>query len=109
MDDSVKQLLETSATVNSRVMTLTRCLIIALLSYFVDGLQYRELRAALGVSDGKLIANLNQLVEMGFIRKSEVEFDKKKLDVYLLTDSGRKELSKISRWMKLIITVARGK
>ena len=74
----------------------------SLLAYFIDGLQYRELKAALKISDGKLISNLNQLKNMGYIKKNDVILDRKKLDVYSLTEEGRKEIKKIVEWMEYI-------
>ncbi len=106
MSDNIQILLETSDRLNSKTISLTRCLILTLLSYFVDGVQYRELKAALRISDGKLISNLNQLRKMGYIQKSAVKLEHKKLDVYLLTTEGRKELEKIIKWTDLIKKVA---
>lgn len=102
MNDDVSRLLETSETLNSQTLSVTRCVILALLSYFVDGVQFRELKASLRISDGKLISNLKILKKLGYIEKSEVEIDRKKIDLYSLNSKGRKELSKITEWMKLI-------
>lgn len=106
MNDHIKVLLETSGTINSKTISLTRCLILALLAYFADGLQYRELKAALRISDGKLISNLNRLEAMGFIEKSEVKLERKTLDVYSLTPEGRMEVRRIIDWMDLVRKVA---
>ena len=54
------------------------------------------------ISDGKLASNLKLLKKRGYIEKAEVEVDRKKIDVYSLNSKGRKELSKITEWMKLI-------
>ena len=107
MNDDVSRLLETSETLNSQVLSLTRCVILALLAYFVDGIQFRELKASLKISDGKLISNLNLLKKLGYVEKTEVEVDRKKIDVYSLNPKGRKELNKITDWMKLIEKVAK--
>jgi DNA-binding MarR family transcriptional regulator len=106
MNDDIYLLLEVSEKLNSKVVTLTRCLILALLAYFVDGIQFRELKAALKISDGKLISNLNKLRETGYIEKSEVKIDRRKVDVYSLTEKGRSELSKVVEWMRLVQKVA---
>lgn len=86
MGDDIQGLLNTSKIVNSKVISLTRCLILALVAYSVDGIQYRELKVALNISDGKLIANVNRLALMGYINKSEIELDQKKMDAYFLTN-----------------------
>ncbi len=77
------------------------------IAFFVDGVQYRELKASLKVSDGKLFSNLQLLKRFGYIEKSEVEVDNKKVDVYGLNTQGRKELNKIRRWMRLVDKVAK--
>ena len=95
-----------SEKLNGRIVTLARCLILALLAYFVDGIQFRELKAALKMSDGKLIANLNELKAMGYVAKAEVELDKRRVDVYSLTAKGKAELGKTVEWMKLVQKVS---
>lgn len=107
INDDVCLLLEKSERVNGSTLSLTRCLILTLLAYFMDGIQYRELKAALKISDGKLISNLNKLRELQFIEKFEEEIDHKKIDVYTLTENGRKELKRIIEWMKFIKKVAK--
>lgn len=84
---------------------MIRCLILSLLNYFTDGIQYRELKAALKISDGKLISNLNQLEKFSYIKKSTIKFDNRKLTVYSITNSGKKEMKKITEWMELMIQV----
>lgn len=106
MSDDIRSLLEISEKTNNRTISLTRCLILALLAYFVDGIQYRELKAALRISDGKLISNLNLLRRMQYIGKIETEIDRRKIDVYVLTEKGKQELNKIKEWMKAIQKVA---
>jgi DNA-binding MarR family transcriptional regulator len=106
VNDDVNRLLETSETLNGQTLSLTRCVILALLAYFVDGVQFRELKESLKISDGKLASNLKLLKKLGYIEKAEVEIDRKKIDVYALNSKGRKELSKITEWMKLIEKVA---
>jgi len=107
VNDDVNRLLETSEILNSQVLSLTRCVILALLAYFVDGVQYRELKASLKISDGKLISNLKLLKKLGYVEKNEVEVDRKKIDVYSLNPKGRNELNKIIEWMKIIEKVAK--
>ncbi|MHA1797409.1 MAG: transcriptional regulator, partial [Candidatus Helarchaeota archaeon] len=70
-------------------------------------IQYRELKAALNVSDGKLKSNLKKLEETNYIEKNEIQLDNKKLDIYYLTESGKNELNKIIKWMNLIKNVVK--
>jgi DNA-binding MarR family transcriptional regulator len=105
-EDQIQKLLDLSDKLSSKTVTLTRCLIMGLLAYFTDGIQYRELKTALKMSDGKLIANLNELKTTGYIGKSEVQVDQRTIDVYSLTEKGRNELNKIVEWMKTIEKIA---
>lgn len=106
MNDDVCLLLEKSKRVNDSTLSLTRCLILTLLAYFMDGIQYRELKVALKISDGKLISNLNKLLELQYIEKFEEEINHRKINVYTLTENGRKELKRMIEWMKMIDKVA---
>ncbi len=105
-EDEIQKLLELSDKLSGKTVTLARCLILGLLAYFADGIQYRELKNALKMSDGKLIANLNELKTMGYIGRSEVQVDQRTIDVYSLTEKGRNELNKIIEWMKTIEKIA---
>ena len=105
MNDHITQFFDLSKKINTEIITFTRCLLLVLMAYSIDGLQYRELKAILNISDGKLKSNLNKLSDMNYIRKSEVELDQKKLDIYELTDDGKREFDKILGWMKLILNM----
>jgi len=101
-DELIKKIFEKKNQINSDMFTLTRCILLALNSYFIDGLQFRELKTALKISDGNLASNLNYLIKMGYINKNEMEFDNKKLHYYTITDNGKEELKKILKWVELI-------
>jgi DNA-binding MarR family transcriptional regulator len=103
--DDISLLLDITSKVNSRAASLTRCLILALLEYSFDGIQFRELKAALDMSDGKLASNLNQLIEMGYVQKREVKLDQRHLTAYFITEEGKEELKRIEQWMKSFQTV----
>lgn len=106
MNDDISLLLHKSEEISSTTISLTRCLILTLLSYFMDGIQWRELKTSLRISDGKLISNLNKLIELQYINKSEEKINNRTVDVYILTDNGKKELKRIIEWMELIKKVA---
>lgn len=105
MSDEIETLLESSLTFDDKTITVVRSLILFLLAFFIDGVQYRELKNSLKISDGKLASNLKYLCEMEYIKKEEIEVNNKKLDVYFITDRGKKETKKISNWMELLIKV----
>ncbi len=104
MSDEIETLLESSVTFDSKI-TVIRGLILILVSYFRDGLQYRELRNVLKISDGKLASNLDYLFEMNYITKEEIEINHKKLIVFFLTEQGKQEVKKLSSYMELAIKV----
>ncbi|MHA1733481.1 MAG: transcriptional regulator [Promethearchaeota archaeon] len=102
MQDEIKDFLDSSRALNSDVFTLTRIQLMVLLNYSFEGVQYRELKAALGISDGNLKANLNKLETLNYIEKNEIEMDNKKLSSYSLTSLGKKEVDKFFKWIKIV-------
>ncbi len=105
MSDEIETLLESSLAFDDKTITVVRSLILFILAFFRDGVQFREFQTSLKISDGKLISNLKFLTEMGYIKKEEVEIDGKKLDVYFITTQGRKEIEKISSWMENLVKI----
>ena len=99
---AIESILEGYKKINSDIFTLTRILLLIFISYFKDGLQFRELKNALNISDGKLISNINKLSRMGYIKKEKITLDNKKLDIYLIYEKGRKELKKIKKFTRNI-------
>jgi len=102
MSDNISLLLEISGRINEKVISLTRCLILTLLAYFIDGLQFRELKAALKISDGKLMSNLSHLVAMGYVEKSVVKLEKRDLTLYFLTANGKSQYDEVVKLTGLI-------
>ncbi len=101
-DEIIKEVFEKKNQINSNTFTITRFILLTLLSYFIDGLQFRELKASLKISDGNIASNLLYLTKMGYINKNALEFDNKKLHYYTITENGKEELKKILNWMELI-------
>ncbi len=67
--------------------------------YIKDGIQYREFKSFLEISDGKLYSNLKLLNEMGYIKQEDITLDQKSMHIYLITELGKKELEKIASWI----------
>ena len=101
-ENIVKILIEKSNKINSSAFNLTRLIILALTEYNRDGLQYRELKVILNISDGKLKSNLDSLQEMGYINKVKIALDQKKMHIYLISELGERELKKIKSWIEII-------
>ena len=98
----IKNLIENSKKINSKAFTFTRCILLALMNYNKDGLQFRELTPLLNISDGKLKSNLDFLEEVGYITKVQIQLDQKKLHIYLITEEGENELKNIINWMEIL-------
>ena len=98
----IKNLIENSKKINSKAFTLTRCILLALMNFNKDGLQFRELIPLLNISDGKLKSNLDFLEEVGYINKVQIQLDQKKLHIYLITEEGENELKNIISWMEIL-------
>ena len=101
-ENILKLIIDYSNKINSNALNLTRCTILALTSHIKDGLQYRELKALLNISDGKLQSNLDVLSELGYINKVKVKVDKNELTIYMITENGQNELKKIIYWFNII-------
>lgn len=94
-------LVEYSKTLNEKSLSLTRCLLLALMRFNEDGLQFRELKVILNISDGKLKSNLDFLEDVGYIQKIPIQLDQKNMHIYMLTTIGKEEVKKIVKWVKI--------
>ena len=101
-ENFIKELVENSKKINSKAISLTRCILLSLMNYNRDGLQFRELKTLLDISDGKLKSNLDFLEEVGYIQKIPIELDQKKMHIYLITEAGENELKIIINWIKIL-------
>ena len=103
-EEFIQKLIENSKKINSKAFTLTRCILLALMNFNKDGLQFRELTPLLNISDGKLKSNLDFLEEVGYINKVQIQLDRKKLHIYLITEEGENELKNIINWTEILQT-----
>lgn len=98
----IKDIVENSKRIKSKAFNLTRCTLLALMAFNKDGIQYRELKKILDISDGKIKSNLDYLQEVGYIRKIPIRLDRKDMHIYKIEDSGINELKKIIKWVEII-------
>lgn len=96
------EIIKGTEKINSKACTLNRSLLLALCYYFIDGIQFRELKTALNISDGNLSSNLRALIKVDYLKEEEAIMDKKKIKYYSITENGKKELEKILDWIELI-------
>ncbi len=108
VDNLIQKILVDSEKLNSGVFTITRCIILAFSSYFRDGIQFREFKSVLNISDGKLASNLNKLVDLGYLNMEVVLIDKKNINVYTITPMGIEEIEKIETFIDLLKLLVEG-
>lgn len=109
MEDIVNRYLEDSIKLNDKIMSTSRFLLLVILFYSVDGLQFREIKSALNVSDGWLSSNLKPLINMKYVHEIKTTIDDEKVTIYILTNLGKRELFKFFEWMKQGLKVVEDK
>ena len=93
-------LVEESSALNSDVFSLIRMqLLSSLMSLWPDGAAYRELKAALKLSDGALYSNLKALEAMGYVTSKEVKVEDKELTSYQITAEGKIAWERVRTWL----------
>lgn len=100
MEKKLKELLEKYSSINSKIFTPTRLLILNLLKFHKDGLQFREFQESIHISDGNLYSNLELLKSLSLINSEKVDLDNKSIEIYTLSIEGLTELNKINKWLK---------
>lgn len=100
MDESFLSVISEAESLNSDVFSLPRLQLLASLANLEpDGAVYRELKAALRLSDGALYANIEALRKMGYVKAEDVELEAKELTAYSITPEGKAELGRIRKWL----------
>ncbi len=86
-----------------RLLTYTRLSSLAYMYYYdKDGIEYREIKAALYLKDSQLSPQLLWLRKNLYASFNEQQFDDQKLSVYYITKEGKKAYNKIITWMEEI-------
>ena len=108
-EQNIENVLLTSAKLNKKVVSVIRCdILILLYKYEIDGLEYRELKSLLGLSDGNLMSNIKYLLKVQYIEKRTREVNSNKnVDLYRITALGKEAFSKVLDWMNEIVEVKR--
>lgn len=101
-DQIIKNIIKEARKINSKTFTITRNTLLAFCLYFRDGIQFRELKAGLGLSDSKLNSNLRFLIKSGYLLEGKTIIDKKHISFYMITPEGKNELRKMLDWMEYI-------
>lgn len=110
MKESFLEVISEAGSLNSKVFSLSRMQLLASLSDLgQDGATYRELKAALDLSDGALYANLKALEEMGYLKSAGVKVEGKALESYLITPEGKEEWARVKTWLSKFLACGGGK
>lgn len=100
MHESFLKVISEANSLNSEIFSLPRMeLLASLLELGRDGATYRELRAALTLSDGTLYANIKALEKMRYIQATGVKIEGKDLESYYITPDGAAEWARIKDWL----------
>lgn len=101
MGVGILELVGEAKTINSKIITVPRILILVSLERLgLDGATYRELKAGLEMDDGILYSNLKSLVEMGYLGEKNVKLGNKKLSSYHITREGKEALGIARAWLE---------
>jgi hypothetical protein len=93
-------ILDESHALNAKIFSLVRLKLLASLAALgPDGATYRELKAALGIPDGVLYANLHVLKGMGYLTSEKITFEGKELELYTITGEGLDEWTRTRKWL----------
>lgn len=104
MRKDILALNEEARALNKSVFSLLRLqLLSSLADLGQESVTYRELKAALQVTDGALYSNINVLIEMGYVKSAKVTLEGKELESYQLTDEGRAEWERVKAWLTMFL------
>lgn len=98
MEDKIIGLVSEAKTLNSKVFSLPRILILTSLEQLDDDVTYRELKAGLELDDGVLFASLNVLEEMDYIKSKGIKLENKNMTSYQITGEGKQMLNMVLSW-----------
>ena len=100
MEEKLKTIIEEYNSINPKLVTPTRLLILTLLKFHKDGLQFREFKESIHISDGNLYSNLEILKSISLISSEKVDIDNKTIELNSISLEGLSELDKTNEWMK---------
>ena len=104
MNSDFLSLIEESKALNSSVFSLIRLQLLAsIASVGQDGVTYRELKAALNVTDGALYTNLKVLEENGYFKSKKIVLEGKELESCQITPEGLLAWEHAKNWLKKLV------
>jgi DNA-binding MarR family transcriptional regulator len=100
MQEDFLRIINEAHALNSKLFSLIRLELMANLAIFrEDGITYRELKSALGLSDGVLFSNLQALQGMGYVSFSTIKLENKELQLWKITPDGLNEWKNVRKWL----------
>jgi DNA-binding MarR family transcriptional regulator len=86
-----------------RILTYSRLGSLSNMYYYgkeeKEGISYKDLKAALGLSDSTLAPQLSWLKEKGYVESKEEPLNNEKQLVYYITDKGREVYEAVLDWL----------
>jgi len=109
MNHDFLELIDEAHALNSKLFSLIRFQLMANLEIFRDdGITYRELKAALNLSDGVLYSNLQTLASMGYVSVATVKYENKDLQLFKITPEGLSEWKNVRSWLCKFLNCKKG-
>jgi DNA-binding PadR family transcriptional regulator len=94
-------LLSDATALNPQLVSLPRIQLMQVLRLFdQDGIEFRELQARMGMSDGKLLSNLYALRDLGVLEERKAAVERKTITTYQITEAGRAEWDRARAWLQ---------
>ena len=107
MESNLKKIISIYDDIETQKFTATRLMLLSFLRLHKDGLQFRELKARLSISDGKLYADLEKLKELAAKTKEKFKIDNKMLEIFMISPEGEKILEKTFEWVEYLRTLVK--
>lgn len=94
-------LLSDATALNPQLVSLPRIQLMQVLRHYdQDGIEFRELQARMGMSDGKLLSNLYALRGLGVLEERKATVERKTITTYQITAAGRTEWDRARVWLQ---------
>lgn len=100
MPDDLMDIVDESEEVNTDLISKIRLeLLWSLADLGEDGATARQLKSALNLNDGAVYSNLKKLESQGYLKREDIMFEGKELELWSITLEGLKEWQKVKNWL----------
>lgn len=100
MPDDLMDIVDESEEINTDLISKIRLeLLWSLSDLGEDGATARQLKSALNLNDGAVYSNLKKLEYQGYLKRENIIFEGKELELWSMTSEGLKEWQKVKNWL----------